>query len=234
MEVASSLEKEVSMRRFGAAALALCGAGLASLAGGPAFAQQFSADMISSGGGSHAPSKLYVANGKIRMEPAGGKGSIIIDSAAGTAVVLVPAQKLVIDAKQMGASSRFMAPLDPDNPCPQWEKIAHDADPSEGGAWTCKRIGPETVNGRATVKFEATSPKGEQDFGWIDRRLKFVVKSQSAKGEGMELQNIQEGAQPASLFEIPADYQKTDMKEMMQRMMNQRSNGARGGGGGGN
>ncbi len=34
----------------------------------------------------------------------------------------------------------------------------------------------------------------------------------------MELTNIKEAPQPASLFEIPADYQKMDMSEMMKKM----------------
>jgi hypothetical protein len=33
----------------------------------------------------------------------------------------------------------------------------------------------------------------------------------------MELRNIKEGPQPASLFEIPSDYTKFDMGSMMQR-----------------
>ena len=89
------------------------------------------------------------------------------------------------------------------------------------GAWTCKRIGPERVNGRSTVKYEATSPKGEHVTGWIDPKLKFLVKTESAQGRGMELRNIQEGPQQASLFEVPAGYQKMDMGDMMKRMMPQ-------------
>jgi hypothetical protein len=37
------------------------------------------------------------------------------------------------------------------------------------------------------------------------------------KDSGGELRNIQEGSQPASLFEVPAGYTKMDMGGMMQR-----------------
>jgi hypothetical protein len=36
-------------------------------------------------------------------------------------------------------------------------------------------------------------------------------------GGGIELTNIKEGAQPASLFAIPAGYTRFDMGAMMQR-----------------
>ena len=54
--------------------------------------------------------------------------------------------------------------------------------------------------------------------GWIDRKLRFLVKTESAKGRGMELRNIQEGPQQASLFEIPAGYKKIEMGDMMKGM----------------
>jgi len=37
------------------------------------------------------------------------------------------------------------------------------------------------------------------------------------KNASWELRNIQEGSQPASLFEVPAGYTKFDMGSMMQR-----------------
>jgi len=37
------------------------------------------------------------------------------------------------------------------------------------------------------------------------------------KNDGGELHDIQEGSQPASLFEIPAGYTKMDMGSMMQQ-----------------
>lgn len=186
--------------------------------------------MTETGSGDQLPGKIYVSNDKIRMEQKDGHaGAVIIDGKAGTAFVLIPARKLAMDVNQGGHPMQSLAGLDPDNPCPQLQKMEHDLHKNEKGEWSCKRIGPETVNGRTAVKIEGTSPAGEQSFGWIDTRLKFLIKSQSAKGAGLELRNIQEGPQPASLFEIPADYQKMD-PQAMQRMMQQRATGGAGGG----
>src|SRR5262245_43032933 len=124
-----------------------------------------------------------------------------------------------------GMTAAFM-PLDPDNPCPQWQAMAKESarmlNPADAeGNWTCRRVGPETVNGRSTVKFEGVTPKGEHHFGWIDPKLRFLVKSEGANGTGMELQNIKEGPQQASLFEVPAGFQKLDMGKGMQQLMQQ-------------
>jgi hypothetical protein len=51
---------------------------------------------------------------------------------------------------------------------------------------------------------------------WVDTKLHCVVKTDGAEGS-IEPQNIQEGPQPASLFEVPAGYTKFDMGMMRQR-----------------
>jgi len=87
--------------------------------------------------------------------------------------------------------------------------------------WSCKRVGEETVNGRGAVKYQATSPQGKVQYAWLDTKLKFLVKSEDPEGRSMEFRNIKEGAQPASLFEIPAGYRKMDMQQMIQERMQQ-------------
>lgn len=201
-------------------------AGLLALYGGPARAQQFSADVVhtnSSGGSDGHASKLYVSDDKLRMDNAGPEGGfLLIDRKARTAHTVVPAAKAYLDMPQSSLMAQlFMPVIDPNDACRQWQQMMQSA-AREPGEWRCRRIGPETVNGRATVKYEGTSPKGETGYGWVDPRLKFLVKRQDAHGNGMELRDIKEGPQQASLFEIPADYQKTDMRELMQRMMQQR------------
>jgi hypothetical protein len=214
-------------RRSILAAMMLAGA--AALAGGAtqAAAQQFSADFVSNRGqpspGDAHPKKVFVSGGKVRMEGVGPRGgALLADAKSNTTLMLMPQQKIYMDMAKMGDMIRVFMPVDPDNPCPQWQKMGEDMrpnNPGEDGNWTCRRIGPETVNGRSTIKYQATSPKGEQVSGWIDIKLKVLIKSESAKGHGMELQNIQEGPQQASLFEVPADYRKMDMGQMLQQMM---------------
>jgi len=49
----------------------------------------------------------------------------------------------------------------------------------------------------------------------FDPVLRVVVRNEDAKGHVTELRNIQEGAQPESLFTIPVGYRKASMQEIM-------------------
>jgi outer membrane lipoprotein-sorting protein len=66
------------------------------------------------------------------------------------------------------------------------------------------------------VKYEATNANGDVNHFWLDPKLRFPVKWQTKSSNG-ELRNIQEGAQPASLFEVPAGFTKMDMGGMMMQ-----------------
>ena len=48
---------------------------------------------------------------------------------------------------------------------------------------------------------------------WLDAQWHFILKEALGMGMTGELQNIKEGPQPASLFEVPADYHKTTMQD---------------------
>ncbi len=74
---------------------------------------------------------------------------------------------------------------------------------------TCKKIGDDTLNGRDAVKYTGAMENGDTGTAWIDKKLKFAIKWEGDKAVA-ELQNIQEGPQAASLFEVPGDYQKMD------------------------
>jgi hypothetical protein len=201
-------------------------AALSLAAGSPAAAQQFSADLVNTGedAGQGKAQKIYVADGKVRMEGGGVKGgALVADSAAKTAIMLIPEKRIYVDMARMAGMVQVLMPVNPNDPCPQWQELMAKGargKPGAGdeGAWTCKRIGPDTVNGRSAIKYEAVSAKGEQNSGWIDPKLKFLIKSQNTQGRGMELRNIQEGPQQASLFEVPAGYQKVDIGQMMKQM----------------
>ena len=143
---------------------------------------------------------------------------MLSDSAARSTIMLMPERHVYMDAGAMGAGmADVMRPLNPDDPCPQWRELMKRTGPDKDAEWTCRRVGNDTVNGRATVKYEGVSAKGEHRYVWIDPKLRYLVKAESDKGNSMELRNIQEGPQPASLFEIPAGYQKLDISEMMKR-----------------
>ncbi len=163
--------------------------------------------------------KIYFAKDKLRIESQEqrnprGSGVFIMDLANQSSVVLMPQQHMYMQmpAQLMGQRGlySFFRTGDVENACTDWQKMS----PNQGGS--CHKVGNETVNGRTTVKYEGTNSSGDPDQVWLDPKLRFPVKWQG-KNHGGELRNIQEGGQPASLFEIPAGYTKMDLGGMMQQ-----------------
>jgi len=181
---------------------------------------EFSANIVNtSKDGNPVQAKIYFAKDKIRFEPAeksqrGMGGAFIVNLATQTSTVLMDQQHMYMEMPAQMANQRnaynFFRTGDVDNACSDWLQL-----PANKGG-TCHKIGSETVNGRSTVKYEGTNAKGETGTVWLDPKLRFPVKWQNKNGSG-ELHDIQEGTQPASLFEIPAGYTKFDMGSMMQR-----------------
>jgi hypothetical protein len=189
---------------------------------GVAHAQQFSADLVNGVGAGKAAQaeRIYVADGKMRIEMAE-RGALLVDPVAKRSYMVMDAQKTYVEMPRGGAVASILMPIDPDNPCPQWQELARSSGKDPDGAWTCKRVGPETLNGRAAIKYQATSPKGEQIYGWIDPKLRFLVKSENAKHQGMELRNIVEGPQDGSRFVLPSGYHKLDVRQAIGKLFRQ-------------
>lgn len=183
-----------------------------------AFAQtEFSAEVVNNKQ-SDQPAKIYFGKDKMRIESnRAGKqeGAFIVNLATHTNTVLMEQQHMYMEMPEQMANQRhsydFFRVHDVENACADW--LAQQR--NSGGS--CHKVGHETVNGRSTVKYEGTNAKGENGTVWIDPKLQFPVKWEGKNGDGGELRNIQEGSQPASLFEIPAGYTKFDMGSMMQR-----------------
>lgn len=192
------------------------GTTLLLLSTSPLFAQsEFSAQIANLEGAPSQPSvKVFVTKDRMRVEDqkqSGPTGAVIVDFTKGTALVLLSEQKMYMEMPQAMNRERgiaFFRPMDVENACGELQKMAFKS----GGS--CRKIGNETVNGRNAVKYEGKSAEGETSQFWIDPKLGFPVKWQG-KSSGGELRDIQEGAQPASLFEIPAGFQKMDMGGMM-------------------
>ncbi|HTZ84931.1 MAG TPA: hypothetical protein VMB66_17145 [Candidatus Acidoferrales bacterium] len=180
---------------------------------------EFSADIVNTGregGGKKA--KIYFGKDKMRIESAeqrGMGGAFIMDLSAHTSIVVMDQQHMYMEVPIQMQGRRdpyhFFQAGDAENACPDWL-----AQPSNKGG-TCRKVGTETVNGRSAVKYEGTNAEGKSGTVWLDPKLRFPLKWQGENGGSGELQNIKEGLQPASLFEIPADYKKFDMGGMMQQ-----------------
>lgn len=176
--------------------------------------EEFSADLYNSKSGKEMVSqaKIYMAKDKMRIESheqtPGGQGVMIMNFQTRVMDMFMPGRKMYIEAPQgqgpMQRNFNFFRTGDVENACSDWQKMK----PESTG--TCKKDGDEVVNGRKTVKYEGTSSSGKTGYFWIDSALRFPVKWQDQDNSG-ELRNIQVGAQPASLFEVPAGYQKMEM-----------------------
>ncbi|MEE8574176.1 MAG: DUF4412 domain-containing protein, partial [Thermodesulfobacteriota bacterium] len=104
-------------------------------------------------------------------------------------------------------------------------------------------LGKETINGMKTTKSKVTSVDGRgvssEGIMWMTGDgivVRYEMRAKGAGGAGasapapmvMELKNLKIGKQPASLFEIPAGYQKFTMPSIPGM-----PGGGMGGGGGG-
>jgi hypothetical protein len=186
-------------------------------------ASAFCADLvISNARGQPKPvsGKLYVDNGKVRIETTDFKnGHFLVNADADTAVFILPAQLLFMDAKQSSPLTQILVPVDQNDPCRAWTKMAKIAgatDPSNH--WQCRQLGPATIGKRNTIEYLATSPQGKSGYGWIDPQLRFPIKFQLPEGTKVELVNIHEGPQPTELFELPANFHKFDPRQLIERI----------------
>lgn len=188
-----------------------------------ALAQEFSADVTSQRQTNTSVSKLYSSDNKVRLEiqtgnAAMGPSALILDEAQHKYVMIMAERHMYMDAPVTMVKpliTQFWRVQDPNDACPQWKNVAQQAGTDQNWG-SCTKIGPDTVNGRDTVKYEGVSKKGEKTHVWVDTKLHCVTKTDQSSG-GFELKNIQEGSQPASLFEVPASYTKFDMGAMMNQ-----------------
>ena len=176
-----------------------------------ALGQEFSADLVRQKPQNVANTKVSVSGDKVRFEVAGQQAgqqkdpsyAIINVAQRSSTMVLTGNKSYIISPPGHLASSIPLFHIeDPENACKAWEKAMQNPG-------TCKKIGDDTLNGRATVKYTGALENGDTGTAWIDKKLNFAIKWEGDKTVA-ELQNIQEGPQQARLFEVPSDYQKMD------------------------
>jgi hypothetical protein len=194
---------------------------LAMLAiGSLARAQGFSADWVDSSARSGTPkrNRVFGQDDKMRLEiydePGSPESSAIVlaDFVQQTALVMVPTQHLYMDmvASKLGFAREngVMAPLPAD-----WQLFWPDSVEDACGSWlkiaaghrtqmTCRKIATEAINGRSTTKYQIGG--SQSGFLWVDHQLHVLLKME-ANGTHFELQDVREGSQSPSLFEVPAD-----------------------------
>ncbi len=146
---------------------------------------------------------MYVGGANWRMEPLGEKdqGITIMDFNREVVFLISPAEKtyLEIPFGEEQEDSELLYLAEGANPCPDF-RISREE-------------GQEMVGGRAATKWVCRDPLDEHDSAkvtvWIDKSLKFLLRSEDSDGYVTEIRDIRQGKQPAELFQIPAGYKKT-------------------------
>lgn len=179
---------------------------LVFLLGAPAFAVDFSADVVTTQGGKTMNAKVFVSGEKSRMEV---PESISISRMDKKVVwILMPGQKMYMeqafDPKKMMAAS---------------EKVEGELERTP--------LGKDTVDGKTADKYKVTYEiegiKNEM-LQWTESGSNLPLKSAALDGSwSVEYRNIKTGPQPDSLFEVPSDYKKfsmdmPDMGDMIKGM----------------
>jgi hypothetical protein len=177
------------------------------IAGFPTFPVDFSAEQflsLAASGQGTPQGKVFVGKGRLRFEAAAAESpsTTIVDASHLTGYVLVPGKPPQVVPRfegvrgvvNGGGLSRYLLPVDPQNPCSHWLNVQ------------CKALGSEILEGRSTTKWEVTHSSFDEQsrtsYFWVDMRLHIVSKRQYQQ-DFVELRNIVEGPQPAALFEVP-------------------------------
>ena len=187
-----------------------------------AHAQQFSADLVivrQEGAAAESAGKLHVLGGKVRLEtPELADGFFLVDGATPAAYFVRPAARVFMDAGQSSRLTRMFVPVDPDDPCRQWQAMAKLAGSADHGAWRCERAGEETIGGRSVVTFDAVSTTGRELVGWIDAARKFPLRVKTQDGAVITAEHIRDEPQPAQLFEIASGFRKFDPQALIKQI----------------
>ena len=184
--------------------------------------QEFSADIVrrDADGAANGPAaKLHVSRQKTRIDgvdPPG--GFFITDGGAGTAFFVRPAQHMYMDAKQSTPLTQIFVPVDPRDPCRQWQTAASIAGAADAQDWQCVRITSTTIDGHPVIEYQVLSPGHASSRRWIESGLGFPLKFQAADGSTIALENIRIESQPLSLFSLPQDYRKLDPQALIERI----------------
>jgi hypothetical protein len=164
-----------------------------------AFAFDFSSDMVTTSNGQKYTSKIYMQGKKLRMESPQQPGYNIMRSDKNVMWMVMPEQKSYMEMK-----------VDPSKQPRTEEKVE--------GEVSRRLLGPETIDGRPTDKYEIIYKEKENTtkmHQWMARDIKFPVKTAAVDGSWtVEYKNIKMGSQADTLFEVPAGYTKMGMPNM--------------------
>jgi hypothetical protein len=183
-------------------------------------AQQFSADIVVERDGRRSPAgQVFVRDGKTRIEtPELADGFFLVDSDKQTAYFVRRNGRVYMDARQSSPLTRLLVPVDPADPCRQWQAMADIAGIAGQAELRCERTGEESIDGRESDAFRVVSGSGEIFSGWIDRARRFPLRIKTAGGSVTSLENVRDEPQLASLFELPSKARKFSPEALIERI----------------
>ncbi len=186
----------------------------------PAMAQQFSADLVARNDQATSTlGTLHVSGQKERIEATAlPDGFFLIDSSKPAAYFVRPGTHVFMDARQSSPLTQLFVPVDPDDPCRQWQAVAQLAAPVDPATWRCEHDGAEIVAGRATDIYRVTVSSGSGFVGWIDRERRFPVQIKTADGTLIAADHIRDEPQPAQIFEVPAGARRFDPQALIRQI----------------
>jgi hypothetical protein len=185
--------------------LALMGIGVLSLALAlPALAAEFSADVVRKAMGREMSGKILVKDKNVRMEGMRGPmgpGYTIVRGDRKLLWMVSPDQKTYME---ISMESGVQAPTQQ----PQ-------TDEKMPGEVSRKELGRETLDGHPCIKYEIVYKLAEQSHvihQWVAQDLKLPLKTAAVDDSwSVEYKNVKKGSVPDSAFEVPGDYQKSQM-----------------------
>ena len=156
---------------------------------------------ISSGsqtGAAPAPAgRLVVRGDNVRIEtPELPDGFFLIDGAKPAAYFVRPAMHLYMDARQSTRLTSWFVPVDPNDPCRQWQAMARLAGAVHPDGMRCERTGEEVIGGRRLTAYSVTARPSEQFLGWIDPTDSFPLRIRTKDGDIVAADNIRDTPQP--------------------------------------
>lgn len=164
---------------------------------------QFSADMVSTAADQVIEAKIYVGDKKTRVEMP--QATMIMRMDLSVSWIVMPEQGMYMEQ-----------PIDP--------KMAAQTSREMPGEMERKSLGKENVNGRDAEKFLVVySQNGRTDsiHQWLTSEG-LPIRTAALDGSwSADFKNIQEGPQPATLFEPPTGYQKFEMPDVNSMMRQQ-------------
>ena len=170
--------------------------------------------VIHSSDGTDMVMHRFVDQGRTRTDiNAQGQDISMIEmgDASGTSITLMPKEKRAI--KQSSAVMEKLTAQVAKKPAEQ----EPEASPAEV---KIENLGDVTLDGKVVKKVRMSVPSGSA-LGWFDKATGAPVKMESTvegKTSSIEWQNMKVGPQPAKLYEVPKNFEVTDMDEMMAKM----------------